>query len=155
MPPSLENEGAGQPFLQPPQSRDPDTESPESEYQVRNWPRLKSKISAFKKILAREETPILLCVFTLQFLASFAKHIIEVPFIALIESTICAKYYRDQGSDHLFAAPEVDERLCKLPPIQDKLSIVTGWKFAFDALPGKWLSVRLEQSADLKLSKVS
>lgn len=155
MPPSLENEGAGQPFLQLPESRDSDTENSESEYQVRNWPRLRSKISAFKEILACRETPILLCVFTLQFLASFAKHIIEVPFIALIESTICVKYYRDQSNDHLFAAREVDERFCKVPPVQDKLSIVTGWKFAFDALPGKWLSVRLEQSADLKLSKVS
>lgn len=146
MPTPLENEEAGQPFLQPPQSRDSDAESTESEDQMRNWPRLKTKISVFKENLAREETPILLCVFTLQFLASFAKHIIEVPFIALVESTICAKYYRHQGNDHLFAAHEVAERLCKVAPVQDKLSIVTGWKFAFDALPGKQLSLRLEQT---------
>lgn len=141
MPQSLENE---QHFLQPPQSRDPDAESTEYGDQLRNWPRLKSKISAVKENLARERTPILLCVFTLQFLASFAKHVIEVPFIALIERTICVKYYRDQGNDHVFAIHEVVEKLCKVAPVQDKLSIVTGWKFAFDALPGKLLPLKLE-----------
>lgn len=146
MAPSLENEEAGEPFLQPPQSRDPGAGSAEPEYQVRGWPRLKSKLSAFIENLAREETPILLCVFALQLLASFAKHVIEVPFIALIENTICVKYYRDQGNDHVFAAQEVAERLCKVAPIQDKLSIVTGWKFAFDALPGKRLPLRLAQT---------
>lgn len=146
MPLSLESEEIGQRFLHAPQSRDPDAESTESENQVRNWPNLKSKISAFKENLSRDETPILLCVFTLQFLASFAKHIIEVPFIALIENTICVKYYRDyQGIDQLFAGHEVVEQLCKVAPIQDKLSIVTGWKFAFDALPGKLLLLRPKQ----------
>lgn len=149
MPLSLENEEVGQPFLQAPRSRDPDAESTWSDNQVRNWPKLKSKISAFKEKLVRDETPILLCVFTLQFLASFAKHIIEVPFIALVESTICAKYYRDhRGNNQLFAGREVVEKFCKVAPIQDKLSLVTGWKFAFDALPGKWLAspiVRPEQ----------
>lgn len=144
MPLSLENEEAGQPFLQAPQSRHR-ADSTESEDQVRNWPKLKSKISAFKENLARDEIPILFCVFTLQFLASFAKHIIEVPFIALIERTICVKYYGDQGSDQLFAGYEIVEKLCKVAPIQDKLSFVTGWKFAFDALPGKWLPLRSEQ----------
>lgn len=157
MPPSLENEEAGQPFLQARQSRDLDAESTESKDQVRNWPKLKFKISAFKENLARDETPILLCVFTLQFLASFAKHIIEVPFIALIESTICVKYYRDQGDDQLFAGHDVVEKLCKVAPIQDKLSNVTGWKFAFDALPGKSATIEtFEQDADFKaLYKVS
>lgn len=145
MPLSSESEEIGKPFLHAPQSRDPDAESTEAEDQVRDWPNLKSKISAFKENLSRDETPILLCVFTLQFLASFAKHIIEVPFIALIERTICVKYYRDHGNDQLSAAHEVVEKLCKVAPIQDKLSIVTGWKFAFDALPGKWLPLRPEQ----------
>lgn len=146
MPLSLESEEIGQPFLHAPEIRDSDAESTESENQVRNWPNLKSKISAFKENLSRDETPILLCVFTLQFLASFAKHIIEVPFIALIENTICVKYYRDdQGIDQLFAGHEVVEQLCKVAPIQDKLSIVTGWKFAFDALPGKLLALRPKQ----------
>lgn len=95
---SSESEEIGQRFLHAPQSRDTDAESTEAEDQeVRNWPNLKSKISAFKESLSRDETPILLCVFTLQFLASFAKHIIEVPFIALIERTICVKYYRDRA----------------------------------------------------------
>lgn len=145
MPLSSESEQIGQPFLHAPQSRDPDAESSRSEDQVRNWPNLKSKISAFKENLSRDETPVLLCVFTLQFLASFAKHIIEVPFIALVESTICMKYYRDQGNGQLSAGNGVVEKLCKVAPIQDKLSMVTGWKFAFDALPGEWLPLRPEQ----------
>lgn len=123
--------------MRTPQSRDTDVESTEAEDQVRNWPNLKSKISAIKENLSRDDTPVLLCVFTLQFLASFAKHVIEVPFIALIERTICVKFYHDHGNDQLFAAHEVVEKICKVAPIQDKLSNVTGWKFAFDALPGK------------------
>lgn len=145
MPLSSESEEIGHRFLHAPQSRDPDAESTQAEEQERSWPNIKSKISAFKENLYLDETPILLCVFTLQFLASFAKHIIEVPFIALIERTICVKYYRDLGNDQLSAAYEVVERICKVAPIQDKLSNVTGWKFAFDALPGKWLPLRPEQ----------
>lgn len=101
------------------------------------WPWFKSKAAALNEFWFHEETPILLCTFTLYFLASFAKHIIEVPFIGLLERTICNQYYRTHGDANVYNEREIAERLCKVVPVQNKLANVTGWKFSFDAMPGK------------------
>ncbi len=135
MPASLSLNGDERlPLLQPPQSP-PSAETDHDSSQ---------STTSLKAYLARAETHILFGVFALQFLASFAKHVIEVPFIALIQRTICVKYYRSHDGNHrdhlLFvAAEEIAEKLCKVVPVQNKLATVTGYKFAFDALPGNHL----------------
>ena len=79
-----------------------------------------------------------ICVLCLQFLISFAKHIIEVPTIRLLEIAICNRYYRSHQPIHqvAFSARQIDERQCKIPPVQNELAFLVGWRFAFDALPG-------------------
>ena len=57
---------------------------------------------------------------------------VEVPTIKLFEQAICNRYYSTQQQ----AAPNIDERLCKVPAIQNQLATLTGLKFTFDALPG-------------------
>ena len=79
--------------------------------------------------------PILICTFCLQFCIYLAKHMVEVPTIKLFEQAICNRYYSEQ-SIHLRHTSEVDEGLCKVPPVQKELAALTGLKFTFDALPG-------------------
>lgn len=61
---------------------------------------------------------------------------VEVPTIKLFEQAICNRYYSDQSIHPRVTAPDVDERLCKIPAIQNELASLTGLKFTFDALPG-------------------
>ncbi|KAL9130331.1 MAG: hypothetical protein Q9217_001470 [Psora testacea] len=89
---------------------------------------------AFKNFLVNN--PILLGTFCLQFLNYIAKHMTEVPMIKLFEQAICNRYYENIEKITPFVGPNVDERHCKIPPIQDELAGLTGLKFAFDALPG-------------------
>ena len=72
--------------------------------------------------------PILLATFCIQFLNYFAKHMVEVPTLRLIEQAICNHYYASRG--------DVRERYCKVPDIQTELAAITGLKITFDALPG-------------------
>ena len=72
------------------------------------------------------KTRIISCVFCLQFLLNFSRYIVEVPLIRLFEIAICDRY---------FQAEAIDERLCKLPRIQNDLAIIVGWRFFFEALP--------------------
>lgn len=131
MNPSTENES--QPLLPlGPVQAGSATHSPSS-----TWTRIKSNTAALRQFISREETRILLCTFALYSLASFAKHVIEVPFIALLERTICTQYYRHNGNPTAHDRQEFAGRLCKVVPVQDKLATVTGWKFSFDAVPGK------------------
>ena len=130
MNPSIENED--QPLLpQSPVRAGSATRSPSP-----TWKWLESKSAAVRGFISREETPILFCTFALYFLSSFAKHIIEVPFIALLERTICAQYYRHHDNSTLHDLQELAERPCKVVDVQDKLAKVVGWKFSFDAVPG-------------------
>lgn len=138
MNPSTENES--QPLL--PQSPiQADSPSP-------TWTWTKSNTAALRQFISREETPILLCTFALYFLASFAKHVIEVPFIALLERTICTQYYRHNGNPTAHDRQEFAGRLCKVVPVQDKLATVTGWKFSFDAVPGLLTAILYGSFAD-------
>ena len=99
----------------------------------RQWPF--RGISALKEFLFAN--PIILCTFCLQFCSYFAKHMIEVPTIKLFEQAICNRYYSSRDEVIPAAGQAIDERLCKIPPIQNELAALTGLKFTFDALPGQ------------------
>jgi len=80
--------------------------------------------------------PILICTFCLQFCTYFSKHMVEVPMIKLFEQAICDRYYAAHGELSNASAGPINERLCKIPAIQNELAGLVGWKFTFDALPG-------------------
>ena len=94
------------------------------------------------QISGRDGTPreikIIACVLCIQFLISFAKHIIEVPSIRLFEIAICNRYYLYQRlvNDVVLEDSPIDEKQCKIPEVQNDLAFLVGWRFAFDALPG-------------------
>jgi hypothetical protein len=67
--------------------------------------------------------PLLCC--TLVFLKGFGSDVLVGSAInRLIERTICRRYY--QSHDHYVSLEEIDEKLCKLDPIQTELSLILG-----------------------------
>jgi hypothetical protein len=97
----------------------------------RQWPT--PSIGPLRAFLSSEAAVTIICVFILQFLISFAKHVVEVPIVRLFETAICDRYYSSHGDA---ASGPVNERSCKLPPIQDQLALITGFRFGFDAFGG-------------------
>jgi len=111
----------------------PDKSEPADQLSIWEWPA--HGAFAVKNFIF--ENPILICTFCLQFCTYFAKHMVEVPMIKLFEQAICNRYYAT--SDELVHATgqPVEERFCKIPPIQNELAGLVGLKFTFDALPGQ------------------
>lgn len=84
---------------------------------------------------------ILLCTFLLQFLISFATNVTEVPIIRLFELAACHQYY-DHQTSVVGPVDRIDENLCKVPKVQNELSLLTGFKFGFDAVYVSYLASR-------------
>ncbi|KAI4256948.1 MAG: hypothetical protein L6R42_005936 [Xanthoria sp. 1 TBL-2021] len=109
----------------------------------------KQSVAALKDFRSRPSTPILCCTFILFFLISFSKHVIEVPTIRLFELAACHQHYAHvQGA--VGHDGDTDNRLCKVPDVQNELSTLTGWKFGLDAVyvlvisPSHWLDTCLQ-----------
>lgn len=57
--------------------------------------------------------------------------------IKLFEQAICNRYYAAHDDLWYETGGPVEERLCKIPEIQNELAGLVGLKFTFDALPGQ------------------
>ena len=99
---------------------------------------IQTKSQWFQEAITFLKDPILICTFCLQFCTYFAKHMVEVPLIRLLEGAICNRYYALNGHLTTAATGSVNEGMCKIPPIQNELASIVGLKFTFDALPGKY-----------------
>ena len=67
-------------------------------------------------------------VFGLHLVIHFAAYMCEMPEIALFERIICRQYYN--------YPKVVDESLCKIPQVQDKLAHIRGLKSGLESIPG-------------------
>ena len=107
-----------------------------------NIPGFQDRINIFT---SSKEARTVFCVFLLQFLISFPKHVIEVPTIAILERAICFRYYRSQNVSGI----SIDESMCRSNPVvQNQLSHLTGWKFFFDNLPGLLTAIYFGELSD-------
>ena len=82
----------------------------------------------------------------LNFLVEMCDMIIIVPTIALLERSICYTYYAEHDPHVIGPGGLVNERLCKIGPVQEQLAVLRGWKALFEALPGHitvWLGLEL------------
>ena len=52
------------------------------------------------------------------------------------ESIICSEYYGVSDLSLLGSNRYVEERYCKVAPIQEELALLRGWQDFFDYLPG-------------------
>lgn len=76
----------------------------------------------------KEDVKFFASLFTLKFLVQFVSGVLELPLLRLVERTICRNQLGIMGGD---------EARCKVPAVQDKLALVMGLKFGFEALPCK------------------
>jgi hypothetical protein len=72
-----------------------------------------------------------ICIFSLKFVVQFVFALIEIPFVRLLEVAACTKYYHQHAG--LLDESELD---CKIEAIQNKVALLLGLKFTFDAIPG-------------------
>ena len=96
----------------------------------------------FARPLSRRDVSTLLLTFAVFFLLCFAKYLVEVPIVQLFEQTACHQFYRSQYYAPLsnVNGSVFGEYDCKVPPVQDKLAKLVGWRIAFDAIPGNLFS---------------
>ena len=88
-----------------------------------------------EKLVKDLKSPLVL-PFTLYLSVSFATQLLEIPLLRLFENAICNRHYRFFSDNLVSVFTNIDETLCKIPAVQDQLSIVVGWKLCFDAIRG-------------------
>jgi hypothetical protein len=80
-------------------------------------------------------------VFLVYFLLEVSLLVLQVPGSRLYERAVCRRYYRDTPSfgSSFNSSSEIDERLCKLAPIQREVALLVGWRDSLLAIPSEWL----------------
>ncbi len=83
-------------------------------------------------------------VFLVYFLLEFGLLVLQVPGSRLYERAVCRRYYRNipSSGNALNSSGEIDERLCKLAPIQREVALLIGWRDSLLAIPSQspvWL----------------
>jgi hypothetical protein len=76
-------------------------------------------------------TPIYYAV-VLVVLLGLEEFVQKAPTIRLLEHAICHQHYASVGHDG-----PIQEHMCKLDSIQQRLAFIQGWQGLFDALAGK------------------
>ena len=76
----------------------------------------------------------------LVFLFDFSGSLTGASTLRIYESILCRSYYNIADPSQIDDGGVVDERLCKIDPVQEELAALTGWESFFDTLPGESLS---------------
>ena len=88
----------------------------------------------FGSDLLAPEFSIIGGIFLLAFLSNFSYYCSELPLLRLVERTICEVYYANEDTSRVVVT-EIEEKMCKIPKIQNDLALFMGYKTAFDAIP--------------------
>jgi hypothetical protein len=75
------------------------------------------------------------CIFLLKFALTFYWTIFDLPLVRLVERAVCQEFYKGLASGPKWR--DVQEDMCKLAPIQNKLAYVLGFRLSFYAIPGE------------------
>ena len=75
-------------------------------------------------------------VLTIVFASDLAGSISKAPLIRVYESIICNEHYKIADPSGVQQSGQVDERYCKVAPVQEELALLRGWQDFFDYLPG-------------------
>lgn len=95
-------------------------------------PLLRSRASSVEKA-ENLNRRLLVIIFTLHFLINFTWYFLEVPIVRLLEYAVCQQYYKWQTQGVTIYPKEVDEDLCKVEAIQDKVALLVGVKISLEA----------------------
>lgn len=92
----------------------------------------------------------LIFVFLLAFLADIGGSLTDTPSVRLLEMAVCRDYYRIHDPSVIGEPPlsYVDEKLCKLDPIQVELAYLKAVKGLISTIPGILFSVPYGRLSD-------
>lgn len=72
----------------------------------------------------------------------------DPPRTRVYESNLCLIHYREHDPSVIGADGTIEESLCKVDEVQQKLAMIFGWQDMFDAIPGILLAVPYGTLAD-------
>ncbi|KAF2703846.1 MFS general substrate transporter [Pleomassaria siparia CBS 279.74] len=72
----------------------------------------------------------------------------DPPKTRIFEANLCVRYYQEADPSKINSDGTVDEALCKVNEVQQKLAMIFGWQDMFDSIPGILLAVPYGTLAD-------
>ncbi|KAF4343720.1 major facilitator superfamily transporter [Fusarium beomiforme] len=92
---------------------------------------------------------VLLCI-VLAVVSDVGESLYAAPRVRLFESVACTRYYLRHDPSLVDRHGSVPERFCKINSVQDKVALVVGWQYFFDAIPAILLPIPYGYVADLR-----
>jgi MFS family permease len=93
--------------------------------------------------LRRKPTRILITICTLLIVVDIAGYLAIAPQTKIFQDIVCAQYYNET-----VATVQIDDKRCKIEPVQSQIALLSGWKDTFDQLPGIIFAVPWGIAAD-------
>lgn len=91
---------------------------------------------------------LVILVFLLMAIVDMGAFMAEPPKTRVFEANLCVRYYEEKDPSKIRADGTVDETLCKVNEVQQKMAMIFGWQDMFDAIPGILLAVPFGTLAD-------
>lgn len=93
---------------------------------------------------------VLLCalVFLLIACVDVGAYLAEAPKTRVYEANLCLRYYEKHDTSKIGPDGNVEEELCKIDPVQQKMASIFGWQETFDAIPSILLALPYGALAD-------
>lgn len=76
--------------------------------------------------------------FTLIFILDLSSSLIDTPLLRICESIICQNYYRLMDPSMISKNGSIEEKHCKINPVQEELALLFGCLSFFNYLPGAY-----------------
>lgn len=99
----------------------------------------------------KKKKPWLLLVVLLFWLVAIidvGAYLAEPPKTRVYEANLCLRYYEEHDPSVIQPDGTVEERLCKVDIVQQKMAMIFGWQDMFDAIPSILLAVPYGTLAD-------
>jgi len=103
---------------------------------------------ASSKSLTGPNYYILSLVLSIVFVTDLANSVSKAPLIRVFESIICQNYFAIVDPSKINSNGSVEERYCKVGPVQEELALLRGWQDFFDYIPGLFLAIPFGMLAD-------
>ncbi|KAF2787700.1 MFS general substrate transporter [Melanomma pulvis-pyrius CBS 109.77] len=91
---------------------------------------------------------LVILIFLLLAIVDMGAFMAEPPKTRVFEANLCVRYYEKKDPSKIRADGTVDETLCKVNEVQQKMAMIFGWQDMFDAIPGILLAVPFGTLAD-------
>ena len=86
--------------------------------------------------------------FVLCAIVDLGAYMAAAPSARIYEANLCQRHYARFDPTKIRDDGTVDEKLCKIDPVQDKLAMIVGWQELWDSIPGILLAVPYGALAD-------